>query len=46
MEAKVEKKGDVVLVKLTGRIDYESADEFRERSLKFLLKEKGFYFGL
>lgn len=40
MEAKIEKKGEIYIVHLSGRIDYESADVFRKTCLDHLSKEK------
>ncbi|MCB0391438.1 MAG: STAS domain-containing protein [Bdellovibrionales bacterium] len=40
MQARLEKKEDVTIVHLSGRIDYESADRFRETCLKILNNQK------
>ena len=40
MQAKLEKKEGVTIVHLSGRIDYESADRFRETCLKMLNDQK------
>ena len=40
MEAKFERRGKVVVISLSGRIDYESADKFRKTCLEMLTKEK------
>lgn len=40
MQAKLEKKEDVTIVHLSGRIDYESADRFKETCIKMLMDQK------
>lgn len=45
MQAKLEKKEGVTIIHLSGRIDFESADRFRESSLK-ILKDQNLIFNL
>lgn len=40
MEAWIEKTGDVVVVHLRGRVDYETVTPFRNHCAKHLVKEK------
>ena len=40
MQAKLELKEDITIVHLSGRIDYEAADKFRETCLKVLVDKK------
>ena len=40
MEAWIEREGDVVVVHLKGRVDYESAEPFRSHCVRYLAQEK------
>lgn len=40
MEAWIEREGDVVVVHLKGRVDYESTEPFRSHCVRHLAKEK------
>ena len=40
MEAWIERSGDVVVVHLKGRVDYDSFEPFRQHCVSHLLKEK------